>query len=77
MSWLHELVSDNAGGPSTARVVVLAWGIGSFLIWAIQSVVEGKVSDVPPGVVSVLAILTAGKVIQRFGEKDDSNAIPK
>lgn len=69
MGWINDLLSDHADGLSVTRVATLSWCLGALVLWSGMSLHQGQLVDIPPGVIQVLAILMAGKVIQRFGEK--------
>ncbi|MBF0473203.1 MAG: hypothetical protein HQK93_05650 [Nitrospirae bacterium] len=71
---ISSIIEDNSGGLSSTRVLMLAWGLGTLLVWSICSVI-GAIHgiyifpSIPDSVVTILGIVLGGKVVQRFGEK--------
>lgn len=67
---LSEFVKEKATNKlSASRLLLLLWGIGVLIIWAITSLKTGVLATIPDSVVTVLGIVVGGKTIQRFGEK--------
>ncbi|OIP40296.1 hypothetical protein AUJ95_04655 [Candidatus Desantisbacteria bacterium CG2_30_40_21] len=69
-----QLLQDDNGMFSSTRLAFLVWGIGAFVVWAVQSfhnqilVNRGVLADIPESVLMVIAALMTGKVIQKFKE---------
>jgi hypothetical protein len=67
---LSEFVKEKATNKfSASRLLLLLWGIGVLIIWAITSLKTGVLAVIPDSVVTVLGIVVGGKTVQRFGEK--------
>lgn len=82
---LYSLLEDNSGGFSSARLMALLWCGGVFLIWAFASIYVIVASagtatpvttflSIPGEVITAMLGFTGFKVVQRFGEKDDSQS---
>lgn len=80
---LYSLLEDNSGGFSSSRFMALLWSVGVFLIWGGASlfvIVSSSGTATPvttlipiPGEVITVMLGFAGmKVVQRFGEKGES-----
>jgi len=80
--FLKSLLEDNSGGFSSARFMALTWCIGTFIVWAVASLLviytsAGTASPVVtllpiPWEVVTMALGFGGyKVAQRFGEKPE------
>ena len=63
------MLQDNSGGASSARVLLLIWGVGVLIIWAYICVKTGALAALPSEAVMVILGLSASKTVQRFGEK--------
>ena len=66
--FIKSLVSDNAGGWSTMRLVVLLWCIMMTVTWAIVAISTRSIPDIPTGVLGVTTAFLGAKAIQRIGE---------
>lgn len=67
---LSEFVKEKVTNKlSASRLLLLLWGIGVLIIWAITSLKTGVLATIPDSVVTVLGIVVGGKTVQRFGEK--------
>jgi len=77
--FLKSLLEDNSGGYSTSRFLALMWGIGTFIVWAIASLLviyttsgsENPVTNllsIPWEVVTITLGFGGFKVAQRYGE---------
>ena len=68
---IGSLVQEKEGKVSTSRVLLLLWGVGLFLVWAVVSIINQNIAEIPESVVTVIGILSGSKVLQRFGENTD------
>lgn len=67
-SLLDGFIKEKDGKPSSSRLLILTWGLGTFLVWAFSSIKGEALQAVPDSVITILGVLIAGKTIQRFGE---------
>jgi hypothetical protein len=80
---LSSFVEDNSGGFSSTRLVMLMWSIGVFLVWAVTTCWsvfhsgEKTMMSIPGEVITVLLGVMGLKVVQRFGEKDNTSTVNK
>ena len=71
---LVSITSDNSGGVSSVRILMLAWGLGVLIVWGIATLVP-IFHGAPPipilngEVVTILLGIVGIKGVQRFGEK--------
>lgn len=65
---IRQFLEDNAGGFSATRLAFLLWTICVLGAWLFISVSERKFQPITPDVVTILGILTTGKVVQRYSE---------
>jgi len=77
MNWIKGIFEDNSGGASSARILMLVWGLGVFIVWCYISLHSGVMLSLPETVITVLLGMSAMKVVQRFGEKKDDVIPPK
>ena len=68
-NWVKQMISDNTGGASASRFLLLAWGLGVLGIWIFVSIHTGGFVPIPTDVTTILLGLSATKTVQRFGEK--------
>ena len=73
-SSIVSMIEDNTGGISAIRVLMLAWGLGVFIIWGfatVTAVIHGiyVVPTIPESVVTILLGVVGSKVVQRPFEK--------
>lgn len=73
---MAEFVEDNSGGLSSMRLLMLMWGLVTLFVWATLCFMKREIVVLDTSVVQILAILTGGKVCQRFGEKDNTTNPP-
>ncbi len=71
---LSTIIQDNSGGLSSARILMLSWGLGVLAVWMVVSIIAAThgvytFSAIPESVVTILLGVTGLKVAQRFGEK--------
>lgn len=80
--FLKSLLEDNSGGFSSARFMALTWCIGTFVVWAVASLLVIYISagtespvttlmTIPWEVVTMALGFGGFKVAQRFGEKPE------
>jgi hypothetical protein len=74
VSVISSIVSDNSGGLSSIRILMLAWGLGTFIVWAFVTVMAAchgvyTPTPIPESVITILLGITSGKVCQRPFEK--------
>ena len=74
LNWIKGILEDNSGGASSARLLMLLWGVGVFIIWCYVSFHTGAMVALPETVITVLLGTSPMKVVQRFGEKPDTNS---
>lgn len=65
---ISSLISDNSGGISSSRVLLLFWGIGVFCVWASACFMTKNIVSLPSEIITILLGLSAAKTVQRFGE---------
>ncbi len=75
MSLLEFFQEDN-GGLSATRLAFLLWVAGVLTVWIISSLTNGKLQPIDSSVTTILGILMAGKVVQKFGEKPTQPSSP-
>lgn len=63
-----------SGKTSSMRLIMIVWGAGVPVVWAIQSFrTEGhSLVDIPENVLWAMAAVIGGKVFQRFKEGKDA-----
>lgn len=71
---IKQFFTEDNGTFSSTRLVSITWGLGTFVTWAGFSIAHNVIEAIPESVVTVIGIVLAGKVIQKFGEtKNDSS----
>lgn len=65
---MASFLQEDDGKWSATRLALLLWVVGVLVIWGYSSVRARQMQEVPDSVVTVMGILTTGKVVQRFGE---------
>lgn len=65
-----DVLQDNAGGASSIRLMMLAWGLIPLVVWAGISVYKMNPIELPSSVLTIIGIFAGSKVVQRFGEKE-------
>jgi hypothetical protein len=71
MNKMLEFLQENNGGFSATRLGFLLWVIGVLVVWMINSLKEKGLAPIDSSVTAVIGILMTGKVVQKFGEKDN------
>lgn len=69
MNIFTSIFEDNSGGLSSIRIAFLLWVLGVLLIWGFCSIDKKALQPIDNSVVTILGILGASKVAQRYGEK--------
>lgn len=72
MNKMLEFLQENNGGFSATRLGFLLWVIGVLVVWIMNSLKSGTLAPIDSSVTAVIGILMTGKVVQKFGEKDDA-----
>ena len=67
-SLLTNIISDDAGNPSSTRVALLLVLLVTLGPWAAVCIHNWQIADVPEGVRWVIGIVAGAKVTQKFGE---------
>ncbi|NJM58923.1 MAG: hypothetical protein HC857_18045 [Synechococcales cyanobacterium RU_4_20] len=67
-SSLDGFIRENTGKLSSSRLLILLWGGGVFLIWAVSSLRAEMLQPIPESVITVVGVLIGAKTVQRFGE---------
>jgi hypothetical protein len=65
---LLQFLQDGTGAFSATRLGFLLWIIGAFVVWVINSLTRGKLAVIDQSVITIIAILMSGKVVQSFSE---------
>lgn len=74
MNRLTEFLQDPNGEFSSTRLAFLAWIFAVLVGWGVDTVKHDyKLAEIPESVQVLIGVLMTGKVVQRFGEKPDSN----
>lgn len=76
MKKLKGFLEDNEGGFSCTRLAFLLWAVAILAVWLGSFFKSGTLTEIPGSVLTLLGILTGGKVVQRFGESTDSLSQP-
>jgi hypothetical protein len=69
---LSTFFEDNSGGLSMTRLLGLLWTLFLCFNWTYSCINLGYLAEIPYSVYIITALYVAGKVIQRFGEKNVS-----
>jgi hypothetical protein len=67
-SLMAGFIREGNGKLSSSRLLVLLWGGGVFLIWAIASLQGETLQAIPDSVITIVGVLISAKTVQRFGE---------
>jgi hypothetical protein len=68
MKRLHEFFEDHSGGLSSARLLMILWGVGILGVWMAASIRAGVLVPIDGSVITMFGVAVGGKVAQRFGE---------
>lgn len=74
--FLQRVLSDSGGNASSMRVAMLLAIAVVLAAWVTVSVKTGVLVPLPDSVVTLLAILTGGKLAQKFVEPNQPPALP-
>ena len=66
--WVHRLLSEDNGNPSSMRLIMVGWHGIVALVWATLSIHGGTMVPLDPSIVETLGMTIAGKFGQKFGE---------
>lgn len=69
MDKINELVSDNSGGVSSIRVIMLLWTAAILFVWVYSSFIKSEIQALPNEMVTLYLGVIGLKTVQRFGEK--------
>jgi hypothetical protein len=58
------LFQDHAGNPSSSRSLMLLYGVGVFVIWAVASLKSTTLQEIPDAAITIFGILISGKTLQ-------------
>lgn len=72
MNKLTDFFSDNSGGMSSMRLIMAVWFLGALVLWMIVSFQKAEIQPMPESIITLLGIVLSGKVVQRFGEKQET-----
>ena len=67
-SGVGSFIREESGKLSSSRLLLMVWGGGVFLIWAIASLMQQSLQSIPESVITVIGICVGAKTVQRFGE---------
>lgn len=65
---LDGFIREENGKLSSSRLLIMLWGGGVFIIWAISSLQGEVLQSIPDSVITVVGVLVGAKTVQRFGE---------
>ncbi len=65
---LGSFIREENGKLSSSRLLMMLWGGGIFVVWAIASLKGEALQAIPDSVLTVIGIFVGGKTVQRFGE---------
>jgi len=65
-----QFFQDGSGSFSATRLVFVIWGFGVCLTWIALCIHKGSLLNLPDNVITALAILMSGKVVQSFSPND-------
>jgi hypothetical protein len=63
-----SFIREKNGKLSSSRLLLMIWGGGVFLIWAISSLKSASLQVIPDSVITVVGLCLGAKTVQRFGE---------
>ncbi len=72
MKRLSEFFEEPAGGLSASRLLMLGWGFVILGVWTFASIHAKALVPIDNSVITMFGVAVGGKVVQRFGEKNDS-----
>ncbi|NJN31334.1 MAG: hypothetical protein HC824_13595 [Synechococcales cyanobacterium RM1_1_8] len=63
-----SFIREENGKLSSSRLLLMVWGGGVFVIWAISSLMSQSLQAIPDSVITIVGICVGAKTVQRFGE---------
>ena len=69
--FFQKLLEDNEGGSSSARFIMIIWGLGGFLVWSILSFIKGMLLTMPESILVIILATMGFKVAQRIWGEDN------
>lgn len=69
LSKLSGFFKEEGGQLSSMRLILVAWAVGTFLVWATLSLIAHSLLPIPPTILAFLTSLIGGKLIQNNTEK--------
>lgn len=69
--FFKSILSSEKSSLSSIRYIALLWNLGVFVIWGIISIIKLDIQIIPESIVTILVLVTFGKVAQKFGEKSN------
>ena len=69
ISWLQTTIEEEPGIISSMRLMMVLAIVAVVATWVFVSIWQKAMQPIPDGVGALVGMLTAGKVVQRFGEK--------
>jgi hypothetical protein len=74
---LYELFQEDNGNLSSTRLAFLLWTVGVLVVWSISSLrCTTGLAELPESIWIIIGLLMSGKVVQKFGEKPNSQMMP-
>ena len=70
---LKQFVKEDNGKFSATRLSFVAWSLVILVMWAFVSFQRQELVVIDNSIVSILGVLMSGKVVQRFGEKNEDS----
>jgi branched-subunit amino acid transport protein AzlD len=70
MNFLNKLVTAGSG-TSSMRAIAIVVVFNVMVVWTCVCFKDLKIADIPWGVLSLVALVLTGKVVQRFAEGND------
>ena len=68
--FLHKLITAGSG-TSSMRAIAIFVVLNVMIVWSLVCIKKLDIVDIPFGVVSMVALVITGKVIQRMSEGND------
>ena len=69
LAWMHKLLSEDNGNPSSMRFVMVGWHALVAVVWAVLSIHSGVMVPIEQSIVETLGMTIAGKFGQKFTEQ--------
>lgn len=69
---LLKFLSEDNGNLSTIRLLTVVWFLIVLMAWVLLSFYKGEFLNIPESIITILSLLVAGKVIQKFGEEKNN-----